>query len=269
MTMAVRQGGRRQRPGQRRFGVDARGKGRLNTQCKSKTMKTKICLLGFFALVTLAIAAPHTWTFQKGGTFEGDYYSSGTTAVVVRKNGTNYIFKIADLSTNDLAYVTKMKADQKQAQLDAEMKQMVAAGMIELSARLIKNFPEKVRNQQKGWMDVTFDRLSTAHIAFPDMQLGLDVTDKNDEVFYKCVIFKQLNRPDENTQPVPNPLASWALGLMPGDKIRLIGHCYPDTASGKFDANSSFDYAGFLVEKIEVMETAAEKKAREQTAESP
>jgi hypothetical protein len=168
-----------------------------------------------------------------------------------------------------LAYVAKIKTDQKQAQLDAGVKQMTAVGMVEFSARLIKNFPEKVRNQQKGWMDVTFHRLSTAHIAFPDMQLGLDVIDKNDEEFYKCVIFKQLNRPDENTQPVPNPLASWALGLVSGDKIRLIGHCYPDTASGDFDSNSTFDHAGFLVERIEVIETAAEKKAREQVVENP
>ena len=232
-------------------------------------MKTKICLLGIFSVVTLAIAAPHAWVLKTGKTLTGDYVSSGTTTLVVRTGGTNCFLKLSDLSTNDLAYVAKMKADQKQAQLDAEVKQMTAAGMIELSARLMKNFPEKVRNQQKGWMDVTFNRLSTAHIAFPDMQLGLDVSDKNDEEFYKCVIFKQLNRPDENTQPVPNPLASRALGLMPGDKIRLIGHCYPDTASGDFDANSTFDYAGFLVERIEVIETAAEKEAREQATENP
>jgi hypothetical protein len=231
-------------------------------------MKTNVCLFGIIAFVMMAVAAPRTWTLQTGKTIDGDFVSSGTTMLVVKTSGTNYLIKLADLSTNDLAYVAKIKADQKQAQLDAEVKQMATAGMIELSAKLIKNFPEKVRNQQKGWMDVTFNRLSTAHVTFPDMQLGLDVTDKNDEDFYKCVIFKQLNRPDENTQPVPNPLATWALGLMPGDKIRLIGHCYPDTASGDFDVNSTFDSAGFLVEKIEVIETAAEKKAREQAADN-
>jgi hypothetical protein len=128
-------------------------------------MKTKICLLGIFALVPLAIAAPHTWTFQNGGTFEGDYYSSGTTAVVVRKDGTNHVFQIADLSTNDLAYVAKIKADQKQARLDAEVKQMRAAGWLEFTSNLIMNFPEKVRDQIPGdgtiihkydWLDATF-----------------------------------------------------------------------------------------------------------------
>ena len=214
-------------------------------------------------------AEPHTWTFKQGGKFEGDYYSSGTTAVVIRKDGTNNIFKIADLSTNDQTYVVKMQTAQKQARLDAEAKQMASDGRIDLSAKLIENFPEKVRNQQKGWMDVTFNGLSRAHIQFPDMELGLDITDKNNEEFYRCVIFKQLNRPDQFTQPMPNPLALWVLGLMPGDKIRLIGHCYPDTESGDFDSNSTFQHAGFLVERISMIETAAEKKAREQDATAP
>ena len=110
-------------------------------------MKTKICLLGIFTVATLAIAAPHTWIFTTGKTFEGDYYSSGTTAVVIRNNGTNYIFKMADLSTNDLAYVAKIQADQKQAKLDAEVKQMQQAGWNELTSDLIENFPEKVRQK--------------------------------------------------------------------------------------------------------------------------
>ncbi len=232
-------------------------------------MKTKICLLGIFALVPLAIAAPHTWILSTGKTVAGDYVSSGTTTLVVKTGGTNCFLAISNLSTNDLAYVAKIKADQKQARLDAEVKQMQQAGLIELSAKLIENFPEKVRNQQKGWMDATFNGLSKAHIQFPDMELGLDITDKNDDGFYKCVIWKQLNRPDENTQPVPNPLATWALGLSRGDKIRLIGHCYPDTESGDFNSNSTFDHAGFLVERIEMIETAAEKKAGEQAAENP
>jgi hypothetical protein len=66
---------------------------------------------------------------------------------------------------------------------------------------------------------------------------------------------------------VPNPLATWALGLSRGDKIRLIGHCYPDTESGDFNSNSTFDHAGFLVERIEMIETAAEKKAGEQASQ--
>jgi hypothetical protein len=227
-------------------------------------MKTKLCLLGIFAFVTLVAATPRTWVLKTGETVTGDYVSSGTTTLVVKTGGTNCFLKVSSLSTNDQAYVLKMQTAQKQARLDAEAKQMASDGMIELSAKLIENFPEKVRNQQKGWMDVTFNGLSRAHIQFQDMELGLNITDKNNEEFYKCVIFKQLNRPDQYTQPVPNPLASWVLGLMPGDKIRLIGHCYPDTESGDFDSNSTFQHAGFLVERISMIESAAEKKAKEQ-----
>jgi hypothetical protein len=249
--------------------MDDWGEWRLNSLCKGKTMKTKICLLGIFALVTLAIAAPRTWVLKTGETVTGDYVSAGSTTLVVKIGGTNCFLALSNLSTNDQTYVAQMQFVQRQARLDAEIKQMQQARLIELSAKLIENFPEKVRNQQKGWMDVTFNGLSTAHIQFPDMELGLDITDKNDDGFYKCVIWKQLNRPDENTQPVPNPLATWALGLSRGDKIRLIGHCYPDTESGNFGSNSTFDYAGFLVERIEMIETAAEKKAKGQATENP
>jgi hypothetical protein len=85
-------------------------------------MKTKICLLGIFALVTLAVAAPRTWTFQAGVKVEGDYVSSGTTTVVINRGGTNFFLKISDLSTNDQAYVAQMQLAQRQARLDAEGK---------------------------------------------------------------------------------------------------------------------------------------------------
>src|SRR5208283_2021838 len=81
------------------------GKGRLNTKCKSKTMKTQICLLGFLALVTMAIAAPHTWTLKAGETVTGDYLSSCTTALVIRIDDTNCMLKIANLSSNDQVFV--------------------------------------------------------------------------------------------------------------------------------------------------------------------
>ena len=89
-------------------------------------MKTKLCLLGIFALVPLAIAAPHTWILSTGKTVVGDYVSSGTTTLVVKTGGTNCFLAISNLSTNDLAYVAKIKADQKQARLDAEVKQMLS-----------------------------------------------------------------------------------------------------------------------------------------------
>jgi hypothetical protein len=266
--VAVRQGGRLQRPGQRQFGVDEQGKGRLNIGCKSKIMKTKICLLGFFALVTLAIAAPHTWTFQKGGTFEGDYYSSGTTAVVVRKNGTNYIFKFADLSTNDLAYVAKMKADQKQAELDAEIKQMQQAGMVEATASIIRDFPEKVSgiaNDRHCWMDAKFLKVDSSYVVNPDFYLGFPVEDRNKDEFSYCRVQKEflganfMNGTDY-TDKQANPLVGVVMTLKRGDRVRLIGKVLPipSASSGVFD-----------IEKIEMIETAAEKTAREEAAKNP
>src|ERR1035437_1887075 len=101
-------------------------------------MKTKICLLGIFALVPLAIAAPHTWILSTGKTVAGDYVSSGTTTLVVKTGGTNCFLAISNLSTNDLAYVAKIKADQKQARLDAEVKQMLSQpGWMEITASLL------------------------------------------------------------------------------------------------------------------------------------
>jgi hypothetical protein len=106
----IRSGVSADRCGQMQFGLDERGKGRLNTRCKSITMKTKICLLGFFALVTLAVAAPHTWILTTGKTVTGDYFSSGITTVVVKVGGTNCFIKLSDLSADDQTYVAAMKA---------------------------------------------------------------------------------------------------------------------------------------------------------------
>jgi hypothetical protein len=265
--VAVRQGGRRQRPGQRQFAVDERGKGRLNTRCKSKTMKTKICLLGFFALVTLAIAAPHTWTFQKGGTFEGDYYSSGTTAVVVRKNGTNYIFKFADLSTNDLAYVAKMQAAQKQARLDAEVKQMQQAGMVEFTADLIDNFPEKVRSKT-GWMDANFYGFDKYAGRSSEIDLGFDVEDSLGKSYRHCVACKTLHGPnwpyDQGQNDRPNPLLNVISNLKQGDKVRLHG-----SVNDRGPLSDDYTQLFFYVDRVEIIETAAEKKAKEQAAQNP
>jgi hypothetical protein len=57
---------------------------------EGETMKIKFYFIGMFALVTLALAAPRTWTFQTGVKVEGNYVSSGTTTVVVNKSGTYY-----------------------------------------------------------------------------------------------------------------------------------------------------------------------------------
>jgi hypothetical protein len=83
-------------------------------------MKLKCSLIGMFALATLAVAAPHTWTLKDGSSVEGDYVTSGTTTLVVKTGGTNCFLKISDLSTNDLNYIAKIRAAQRRAKLDAE-----------------------------------------------------------------------------------------------------------------------------------------------------
>jgi len=124
-----------------------------------QTMKTKICLLGICAFVTLVVAAPRTWVLKTGETVTGDYVSSGTTTLVVKTGGTNCFLKIADLATNDQAYIAKIKADQKQAQLDAEAAQMRAAGKMKFTVQLFENFPEKVVGHY-GWIDAYFKGLT-------------------------------------------------------------------------------------------------------------
>ncbi len=72
-------------------------------------MKTKIYLLGIFALVTLAIAEPRTWVLKTAETVTGDYVSSGTTTLVIKTDGTNCFIKLSDLSADDQAYVAEIK----------------------------------------------------------------------------------------------------------------------------------------------------------------
>jgi hypothetical protein len=255
-------------------------------EMKGPMMKTKILFIVISGVALLTMAAPHTWTFKSGGTFEGDYFSSGTNAVVVRKSGTNYIFKMADLSTNDLAYVEKSKADQKQARLDADVKQMRQAGWIELSSDLIENFPEKVRDlipgdgtiiHKYGWMDATFVSFNTLK-GSPNV-LGFGVKDSHGNSFDYCLVPKKLYKKnvvssleiaagyvDEGT---PNPLTNVAFNLKRGDKIRLVGNCDDSLPYSQSQHGERDFHAWFYIERIEMIETTAEKKAREQAVENP
>jgi len=181
-------------------------------------MKIKIVLTGILGIALLAMAAPHTWTFKQGGAFDGDYFSSGTTVVVVRK---------------DQAYIVKTKADQKRARLDAEVKQMQQTGMIELTAQLIENFPEKV-HEKSGWMDAEFIELDASANPlgdgeqFASIELVLRVQDKNQDLFSHCVVPKELHgnnyfETHDLSDSKPNPLADVVANLKRYDKIRLIG----------------------------------------------
>ena len=216
-------------------------------------MKTGLALIGIVGLTLLATAAPRTWIFTKGTTFEGDYVSAGTKTVVVRKNGTNYSLKISDLSTNDQAYVAEMQFTQRQARLDAEAKQMLSQpGWMEITASLLEHFPEKVDNHP-GWMDAAFQGLDNIWVESKADELGFWIRDKNGDSFSRCIVHKT----DLNGNP--DPLVSQMLNLKSGDKVRFIGVVI--TGGLRDNLNR------FHISKIEIIETAAEKKAREDAAD--
>jgi len=207
-------------------------------------MKTRLALIGIVGLTLLAAAAPRTWVLKTGVTVTGDYVSSGTTALVVKTGGTNFILKISDLSTDDQAYVAEIQAKQKQGRFDAETNQMAKAGMIEFTVKLIENVPEKV-DGQSGWMDADFIELTDFAISRPRELLGFAVKDKNGDSYFYCVV-------EKNSDNKPNPLVPVIANLKDGDKMRLLGKVLRHTVGR--------DGRAFHVEKVEMIESAAEKK---------
>jgi hypothetical protein len=237
--------------------MDDAGKGRLNLLC----MKIQFCFVGIFALVTLAVAAPHTWMLKTGNKVKGDYFTSGATTVVVKRDGTNCLIKISDLATNQLPYLAEMQAAQKRARLDVEAKQMQLTGMTELTPKFLENFPEKA-DGKTGWMDCEFLELENIYASEnPSLYLGFSVQDKNGDCFGKCIAEKIIG---ENPNRISNPLIEQISKLKRGDKIRLIG----EKSALSFDDDMKGRWI-FSIDKVEIIETAAEKKAREDAAEDP
>jgi len=181
-------------------------------------MKTKICLLGIFSFVTLVVAEPRVWNLKTGETVTGEYFSSGTTKLVIKTGGTNYFLNICDLSTNDQIYALKMQLTQRQARLDAETNQMAKTGMIEFTTKRIENFPEEV-DQKPGWMDAKFEKLVSIWVDSKEDKLGFQIEDKNGDSFSMCFVKKRLFGIIHPTDPwadatVPNPLVAISLGLV-------------------------------------------------------
>ena len=176
--------------------------------------------------------------------------------VVVKSHGTNCLLKISDLSTNDWLYLYECKTNQRQTQLNAEAMQLQNAGFIELTGKLIENFPEKV-NQQRGWMDCEFISLDNGYTSGEeDFDLGFEVWDRNGDLFGKCIVQKNIFGPNfmsgDNSDQRHNPLVETVSNLKRGDKIRLIGTVSSPVIS---------DYRRFEIEKVEMIELAADADA--------
>lgn len=229
-------------------------------------MKLKFTLFGICVLSILAIAAPHSWILKTGKTFDGEFVSSGTAVVVVRRDGTNYFLKISDLATNELSYLATMQVAQRQARLDLESKQMLQAGMAEFTADLIEHFPEKVRSKN-GWMDAEFIDFNTTGGRSPERDLGFYVKDSQGKTFSSCCVSRLFYGQGFINDPSlirPNPFIDVISKLKKGDKVRFVGNVDDPRTTGFGDGFVTYH---FFVDRIEMIESAAEKKAREDSAD--
>jgi hypothetical protein len=146
--------------------------------------------------------------------------------------------------------------NQRQMQLDAEAKQMIAAGMVEATTKLIRDFPEKFSGYG-GWIDAKFIKVDSSYLGHPNACLGFQVEDKNGDEFYYCGVTKELtpengrfyNDNGELVALKSNPLVGVVMSLNRGDKIRLIGK------------NGPYLDSMFSIEKIEMIESAADAAA--------
>lgn len=155
------------------------------------------------------------------------------------------------------------------AGLDAEVKQMKQAGMVELTASLIENFPEKVR-YKNGWMDAVFEDFDESAGRSSEIDLGFDVEDSLGKSYRHCVVCKTLygqNLPfyqGGNDSGRPNPLVNEISNLKHGDKVRFYGF-----VCNRGPLSDDYTELFFYISRVKIIETAAEKKAREQATEKP
>jgi len=175
-------------------------------------------------------------SFRKGGRIDGDFIrSDGTNAFLKLTDGSDGSVPLASLSEADRAYVEKVKgvpveeaklareAQERQTknrvQAEAKAKETArkqedAAGKegMELNAKLIDNFPEKVA-EKRGWIDAEFDRFDQRIIPEKlrdgdDLYLGFVVSDGTG--WLDCSVKK--GKQD-----------ALIMGLHKGTKIRLTG----------------------------------------------
>ena len=224
-------------------------------------MKTTLAL--FLVIAGLTVSAQtnsvHNWTLKSGAVFSGDYFSSGTTMVVIKSHGTNCFLKISELSTSDWLYFYQCRMNQRQYKLDADAQQMQQAGVVELSATLINNFPEKVRNKN-GWMDAVFQDFDQFAGRSAEIDLGFDVVDSLGKYYTHCLVCKTIHGPnwpyDQGQNDRPNPLVNVISNLKHGDKVRFYG-----SVGDRGPLSDDYTTQFFYIERIEMIESAADAAA--------
>jgi hypothetical protein len=88
------------------------------------TMRKIILVSAALILICqFGLAEPHTWTFNSGITFPGEFVSATTNSVIIMRDGRNFSITIANLSDADNAYIKKKESEMKQMAFEIAMQQ--------------------------------------------------------------------------------------------------------------------------------------------------
>lgn len=178
-------------------------------------------MLFFLVILSSPILAQTNliWSLKDGREIQGDYYTSGTQAIVLRTAGTNLILNVAELSTNSFIQYLKCKYEARERQMAYEAGQLKATGQIEFTVKMFEDFPEKAQNQ-KGWMDAVYEGTDDTFLLAGDKDylVGFCLKDNEGDRYCKCAVFK-IN-PNDNT---PAPDLAKIMALKKGDYVRFYG----------------------------------------------
>jgi hypothetical protein len=154
-----------------------------------------------------AAAEVRTWTDTTGRTIQAELVSTiGESQVVIERHPdkTRFTLALERLSAADREFVRRYR----------ETKPLRDAGYLELSTKLIENFPEKV-DQKVGWMDCEFLGLSADELKsfLPNsvyISIGFHARDNNGDMFIWFIADKKL-------------FTEKLMSLKSGQRIRVVG----------------------------------------------
>jgi hypothetical protein len=112
-------------------------------------------------------------------------------------------------------------------------------------------------------MDAEFFELGGSEVDSPEINLGFTVQDENGDFYDHCFVKKEFlgnNFPSDPSDTKPNPLVPVIANLKQGDRVRLLGKVTWIAIND--------DRLGFSVDQMKMIETAAEKKAREEATDN-